>query len=399
MFHTIGEALADLKQGKPIIVVDDEDRENEGDFVALSDHITPELINFMITHGKGLVCTTLTSERAEELKLNMMTDDNTDPYGTAFTVSVDHESTETGISAYERAATIQSLIDPKAKAGDFKRPGHVFPLVAKDGGVFKRKGHTEASIDLAKLCGATPSAVICEIINADGTMARVPELKQMAERFNLKLIHIEALLAYKKKHERLVNREVETWLPTEKYGMLRAIGYSNQLEDKEHTAFVKGDPARFDKDKPILVRIHSECLTGDLLGSKRCDCGPQLDHALKQMEEEGSGVLIYMRQEGRGIGLLNKLKAYKLQSEGLDTLEANEALGFGGDERDYTVAAQILKDLDATSVRLLTNNPDKIEALREHDIDVVERVPHYTTVFEENKQYILTKIEKFGHLT
>lgn len=399
MFHTIGDALADLKQGKPIIVVDDEDRENEGDFVALSDHITPELINFMITHGKGLVCTTLTSERAEELKLNMMTDDNTDPYGTAFTVSVDHESTETGISAYERAATIQSLIDPKAKAGDFKRPGHVFPLVAKDGGVFKRKGHTEASIDLAKLCGATPSAVICEIINADGTMARVPELKQMAERFNLKLIHIEALLAYKKKHERLVNREVETWLPTEKYGMLRAIGYSNQLEDKEHTAFVKGDPARFDKDKPILVRIHSECLTGDLLGSKRCDCGPQLDHALKQMEEEGSGVLIYMRQEGRGIGLLNKLKAYKLQSEGLDTLEANEALGFGGDERDYTVAAQILKDLDATSVRLLTNNPDKIEALREHDIDVVERVPHYTTVFEENKQYILTKIEKFGHLT
>lgn len=399
MFHTIGDALADLKQGKPIIVVDDEDRENEGDFVALSDHITPELINFMITHGKGLVCTTLTSERAEELKLNMMTDDNTDPYGTAFTVSVDHESTETGISAYERAATIQSLLDPKAKAGDFKRPGHVFPLVAKDGGVFKRKGHTEASIDLAKLCGATPSAVICEIINADGTMARVPELKQMAERFNLKLIHIEALLAYKKKHERLVNREVETWLPTEKYGMLRAIGYSNQLEDKEHTAFVKGDPARFDKDKPILVRIHSECLTGDLLGSKRCDCGPQLDHALKQMEEEGSGVLIYMRQEGRGIGLLNKLKAYKLQSEGLDTLEANEALGFGGDERDYTVAAQILKDLDATSVRLLTNNPDKIEALREHDIDVVERVPHYTTVFEENKQYILTKIEKFGHLT
>ncbi|HLR51414.1 MAG TPA: bifunctional 3,4-dihydroxy-2-butanone-4-phosphate synthase/GTP cyclohydrolase II [Candidatus Avamphibacillus sp.] len=396
MFHTIEEALSDLKKGKPIIVVDDEKRENEGDFVALSDRVTPELINFMITHGKGLVCTTITSERARELNLDRMTDEITDPYETAFTVSVDHQSTETGISAFERATTIKSLVDKNAMASDFKRPGHVFPLVAKEGGVFERKGHTEASIELAKLCGAIPSAVICEIINKDGTMARLPELKILGKTFNLKVIHIEKLIEYKKKNECLVNREIGTSLPTETYGTLRAIGYSNLLDDKEHIAFVKGN---LDTTDPILVRIHSECLTGDVFGSKRCDCGSQLDNALKQMKEEGAGILIYLRQEGRGIGLLNKLKAYKLQSEGMDTLEANEALGFSGDDRDYTVAAQILKDLGITSVRLLTNNPDKLKTLGEHGIDVVERIPHYTTISRENKQYILTKIEKFGHLT
>ncbi|MBU5465949.1 bifunctional 3,4-dihydroxy-2-butanone-4-phosphate synthase/GTP cyclohydrolase II [Virgibacillus sp. MSJ-26] len=396
MFYKIEDALADLKKGKPIIVVDDENRENEGDFVALSEKATPELINFFITHGRGLVCTTITSDRARKLNLNMMVDENTDPYGTAFTISVDHEKTETGISAFERAETIQALIDEKSVAEDFKRPGHVFPLIAKNGGVFERKGHTEASVDLAKLCDVAPSAVICEIINEDGTMSRLPQLQELAEKFDLKLIHIEDLIKYKQKNESLVQREVETMLPMQNYGTFKVIGYSNQLDNKEHIAVVKGD---LDSNKPILVRIHSECLTGDVFGSKRCDCGPQLDSALEQISEEGAGVVIYLRQEGRGIGLLNKLKAYKLQSEGLDTLEANEALGFQADERDYTVAAQILKDLGIHSMRLLTNNPEKIAAMKQHNIDVVERVPHYTTVYQENKQYILTKIEKFGHLT
>jgi len=396
MFYKIEDALADLKKGKPIIVVDDENRENEGDFVALSEKATPELINFFITHGRGLVCTTITGDRARELNLNMMVDENTDPYGTAFTISVDHEKTETGISAFERAETIQALIDEKSVAEDFKRPGHVFPLIAMDGGVFERKGHTEASVDLAKLCGVAPSAVICEIINEDGTMSRLPQLQELAEKFDLKLIHIEDLIKYKQKNESLVKREVEAMLPMQNYVTFKVIGYSNQLDNKEHIAVVKGD---LDSNKPILVRIHSECLTGDVFGSKRCDCGPQLDSALEQIDEEGAGVVIYLRQEGRGIGLLNKLKAYKLQSEGLDTLEANEALGFPADARDYTVAAQILKDLGVHSMRLLTNNPEKLAAMKQHNIEVVERVPHYTTIYNENKQYILTKIEKFGHLT
>lgn len=395
MFHTIEEALIELKKGKPIIVVDDEDRENEGDIVALADKTTPELINFMITYGKGLVCMPLTTARASELNLKPMTDENTDPYQTAFTVSVDHKETTTGISAFERAATIQALIDEKAEPRDFKRPGHIFPLVAKEGGVFERKGHTEAAVDLAKLCGATPAAVICEIITEDGTMARLPELEKMTVKFDLKMIHIEELIKFKKQNERIVKREIEAMLPTESHGLFKVIGYSNRLDDKEHIALVKGTPTN---DSSTVVRIHSECLTGDVLGSKRCDCGPQLDEALKQLNEAKSGVLIYLRQEGRGIGLLNKLKAYKLQSEGLDTLEANEALGFPGDGRDYTVAACILKELGIDSIRLLTNNPDKIAALDQHGINVVERIPLYTTVYEENKSYISTKIKKFGHL-
>src|SRR5699024_3903383 len=372
MFHTIDEALLDLKKGKPIIVVDNEDRENEGDLVALSEKVTPELINFMITHGKGLVCTTITSDRANELNLDMMVNENSDPFKTAFTVSVDHENTETGISAFERAETIQALIDKNTKASEFKRPGHIFPLIGKKGGVFVRKGHTEASLDLAKLCEAIPSAVICEIINDDGTMARVPHLYHMAEQFNLKMIHIDELIEYKKKHDILVKREIEAVLPTEKYGTFNVVGYTNQLDDEEHIALVKGN---INEDGPVLVRVHSECLTGDVFGSKRCDCGPQLDEALKQMHAVGAGILIYLRQEGRGIGLLNKLKAYKLQSEGLDTLDANEALGFSADERDYTVATHILKELGVHSIKLLTNNPEKINAMSKHDIDVVERMP------------------------
>src|SRR5690625_2084125 len=395
MFHTIDEALIDLKKGKPIIVVDNEDRENEGDLVALSEKVTPELVNFMITHGKGLVCTTITSDRAKALNLDMMVDENSDPFKTAFTVSVDHEGTETGISAFERAETIQALINDNTKANEFKRPGHVFPLIGKEGGVFVRKGHTEASLDLAKLCGAMPSAVICEIINDDGTMARVPDLHQMAEQFNLKMIHIEELIEYKKKYDTLVKREIEAVLPTEKHGMCKDVGYTNQLDDEEHIALVKRN---LNADEPVLVRVHSECLTGDVFGSKRCDCGPQLDEALKQMHATLAGVLIYLRQEGRGIGLLNKLKAYKLQSEGLDTLDANEALGFSADERDYTIAAHMLKDLGVHSIKLLTNNPEKINAMSKHDIDVVERMPLHTSVHKENKQYMLTKIERFGHL-
>lgn len=394
MFDTIDEAINDLKTGKPIIVVDDENRENEGDLVALSEMATPKVINFMITHGKGLVCTSIKASLAKKINLPMMTDRNSDPFGTAFTVSIDHKDSTTGISAAERSKTIKALLAPEVSENDFKQPGHVFPLVAKDGGVLTRPGHTEASVDLAMLSGAFPSGVICEIIKEDGSMARVPDLKKLAEKFDLKFITIEDLMAYRKRHEVHVSRAVETVLPTE-FGTFKVYGYSNDLDDKEHIALVKGD---INTNKPVLARVHSECLTGDVFGSYRCDCGPQLHKALKKIDEAGAGVLIYMRQEGRGIGLINKLRAYQLQDEGMDTVEANEQLGFAPDLREYDLSAQILLDLGIKKVNLLTNNPKKVIALSSYGIEINVRIPLQTRTRIENEKYMHTKFNKMGHL-
>ncbi|WP_028784185.1 bifunctional 3,4-dihydroxy-2-butanone-4-phosphate synthase/GTP cyclohydrolase II [Thalassobacillus devorans] len=394
MFDSIEQALEDLKQGKVVIVCDDEDRENEGDLIGLAEYATPEMINFMITYGKGLVCAPVSQPIAEKLDLFPMVERNTDSLATAFTVSIDHKNTTTGISAAERADTIKQLLNPASKPEDFNKPGHIFPLLAKEGGVMRRAGHTEAAVDLAKLSGSDPAGVICEIIKEDGTMARVPDLRKMADEFDLTMITIEDLIKYRNRYENHVKREVEINLPTE-YGDFKAYGYTNDVDFREHVALVKGEikPA-----EPTLVRVHSECLTGDVFGSYRCDCGPQLDAALRQIEENGSGVLLYMRQEGRGIGLLNKMHAYKLQEQGLDTVEANQKLGFAPDLRDYGIGAQILKDLGITKLRLLTNNPRKISGLGGHGLEVVERLPIQMPSRVENEKYLQTKKSKLGHL-
>jgi 3,4-dihydroxy 2-butanone 4-phosphate synthase/GTP cyclohydrolase II len=391
---SIESAIYDLMIGKVIIVVDDENRENEGDFVALAEKATPEVINFMITEGRGLVCAPITEERAEQLDLPPMVSHNTDYHGTNFTVSVDHVDTTTGISAYERSLTIRSLINPNTKPADLRRPGHIFPLIAKKGGVLRRAGHTEAAVDLARMCGSYPAAVICEVIKEDGTMARLPDLAEIARKHDLKLISIKDLIQYRNEKEKLVERVVEVKLPTD-FGTFTVIGYTNMVDDKEHVALVKG---RIDPEVPTLVRVHSECLTGDVFHSHRCDCGPQLAAALRQIDEAGSGVLVYLRQEGRGIGLINKLKAYKLQEQGFDTVEANIQLGFPPDLRDYGIGAQILRDIGVRQMRLLTNNPKKIVALDGYGLHVVERVPLQVEYNKDNTGYMRTKVEKMGHL-
>jgi len=394
MFSKIEEAIEDLKNGKIIIVCDDEDRENEGDFVVIGEFATPENINFMATHGRGLICAPVSEEIAKKLDLYEMVTNNTDSHGTAFTVSIDHIDSTTGISAFERSHTVLQMLNDESTGADFRRPGHMFPLVAKNGGVIERPGHTEAAVDLARMAGSKEVGVICEIMNDDGTMARVPDLIQVANKFNLKMITIKDLIHYRRETEQLVQREVEIKLPTD-FGDFKMIGYTNEIDGKEHIAIVKGI---VDDGEPVLVRIHSECLTGDVFGSCRCDCGPQLQSTLSMIEEAGKGVIVYMRQEGRGIGLLNKLRAYKLQEKGFDTVEANLNLGFDADLRDYAISAQIIEDLGIASINLVTNNPVKIEALESYGIKINNRVPIQTEMKMENEKYLNTKVEKMGHL-
>jgi 3,4-dihydroxy 2-butanone 4-phosphate synthase/GTP cyclohydrolase II len=377
-----------------VVVVDDERRENEGDLVMAAEKVTPEAINFMAKFGGGLICMPIVKERLTELNIGMMVSDNSDTHKTAFTVSIDAATATTGISAQERAMTIKKVLDEKSVSGDFNRPGHVFPLEYKTGGVLVRAGHTEAAVDLAKLSGLYPAGVICEIMNEDGSMARVPELMKYVEKYNLKIITIADLIDYRRRHEKLVERVSEVRLPT-KFGIFKAIGFMDKISGEEHLALVMGDVG---DGEPVLARVHSECLTGDVFGSLRCDCGDQLHEALRKIGEEGRGVLLYMRQEGRGIGLLNKLKAYHLQDEGMDTVEANEALGFPADLRDYGIGAEILAELGINELRLMTNNPKKISGIYGFGLKVVERIPIEICHNEVNHFYLETKKIKMGHM-
>jgi 3,4-dihydroxy 2-butanone 4-phosphate synthase / GTP cyclohydrolase II len=394
-FSTIEEAIQAIGKGELVVVVDDEDRENEGDLIAAAEKVTPEMVNFIVKQGRGLLCAPITEERARELDLPPMVDRNTEKHGTAFTVAVDYKhGTTTGISAFDRAKTILSLIDPKTRPDDLARPGHIFPLVAKKGGVLRRTGHTEAAVDLARLAGLKPAGLLCEIMDADGSMARLPQLIKFAKEFDLKLITIKDLIAYRQKREKLVKRLFSTPLPT-RFGEFKLIIYETIIEGDHHLAVVKGEVAGKEN---VLVRVHSQCLTGDVFGSARCDCGDQLAQAMQRIESEGLGVLVYMRQEGRGIGLLNKLVCYRLQDQGLDTLDANMAIGFPPDVRDYGIGAQILADLGLTSIRLMTNNPEKRIGLEGYGLIVTERVPIVSEPHEHNRFYLETKRSRMGHI-